>query len=326
MMHEIENIDELMAKVLSGEASAEEIQALEHWKKAAKENQKYFDSGAKVFGRYSAPEPNVDAAWKKMESRIQDKKVHALSWYQNKVFIRVAAAVILLLCIGSALILLEDKPAENRMVVSAGKETKKQVLPDGSSVVLNENSEISFLVNEDNVREVALKGEAYFDVKHSEEQPFLIKIGDVLIEDIGTSFSVKALPDSKLVEVVMESGEVHFYNAVNEGVRLKKGDKAIYNADQKSFSVLKIGLNEKAGAFRNRIFHFRDIKLSDAVNEINAAYNAKIELDEKSLEDMRLSVDFKNEELDVILNVITETMDLQLENDSGKVVLKNKTP
>ncbi len=61
------------------------------------------------------------------------------------------------------------------------------VLPDGTKVWLNSASSIiyptAFVGKE---RNVEITGEAYFEVVHNAGMPFRVKVGDQIIEDIGT--------------------------------------------------------------------------------------------------------------------------------------------
>jgi ferric-dicitrate binding protein FerR (iron transport regulator) len=81
--------------------------------------------------------------------------------------------------------------------------------PDGTTVVLNENSRISY--NADfgqRRREIILEGEAYFDVATNPDVPLIIHARNVEIRVLGTSFNVKAYPSDKSVETSLIKGMV----------------------------------------------------------------------------------------------------------------------
>jgi len=59
--------------------------------------------------------------------------------------------------------------------IIAAQEDRSILLPDGSSVYLRENSELSYPeVFASSVREVKIKGEAFFEVTPNSEQPFIV--------------------------------------------------------------------------------------------------------------------------------------------------------
>src|SRR5687768_11794332 len=66
-------------------------------------------------------------------------------------------------------------------------------LPDGSTVVLNGGSKLEFPESfAPDVREVTLKGEAYFDITHDPKRPFVVHTGKVRTTVLGTAFNIKA--------------------------------------------------------------------------------------------------------------------------------------
>lgn len=71
-------------------------------------------------------------------------------------------------------------------------------LPDGSTVLLNEGSELSYSTSfGKQAREVTLTGEGYFDVQHNLSKPFKVLTGNVTTTVLGTAFNIKAYPGSR---------------------------------------------------------------------------------------------------------------------------------
>ena len=67
------------------------------------------------------------------------------------------------------------------IIVKADKGDKATVeLPDGTNVVLNSASQLSYLNNfGEKVRRVQLNGEAYFKVAPDENHAFIVQVGDL---------------------------------------------------------------------------------------------------------------------------------------------------
>src|SRR2546423_14261851 len=85
----------------------------------------------------------------------------------------------------------------------------KLVLPDGSTVWLNAGSKLTY--NKDfgnNIREVSLVGEAFFDVMHIPDVPFVIETPTAVVKVLGTSFNVKAYPNETTTETSVIRGRV----------------------------------------------------------------------------------------------------------------------
>lgn len=107
-------------------------------------------------------------------------------------------------------------------------------LPDGTTVWLNSGSNL-FYDNKnfgDADREVSLSGEAFFNVTHDSEHPFIIHAGKINVEVLGTSFDIKNYPGDKTVEATLIKGsiEVTFTNDPGRKVLLRPDEKlTIYN-------------------------------------------------------------------------------------------------
>ena len=121
-----------------------------------------------------------------------------------------AAAIFLGLIVMSALWLQKDHSSTKAISVSSHAgfgEVKKLILPDSSEVTLNANSEVVYAEN-DNVRQVWLKGEAYFHVKHTNDtKEFIVHTYDDLsVKVLGTRFNVNTV--GKQISVVLQQGSI----------------------------------------------------------------------------------------------------------------------
>lgn len=75
-------------------------------------------------------------------------------------------------------------------------------LSDGTQVTLNTDSALAVAYTEGERRVRLLKGEAYFDVRHLESQPFIVDSGDTETQDIGTRFIVRATAEANNISVL----------------------------------------------------------------------------------------------------------------------------
>ena len=84
---------------------------------------------------------------------------------------------------------------------------REVVLPDGSVVSLNTNSEISVQFTSEARNINLLRGEALFDVAKNVHRPFIVSAGDTRVRAVGTSFTVSRLPQ-KPIQVLVKEGIV----------------------------------------------------------------------------------------------------------------------
>ena len=95
-------------------------------------------------------------------------------------------------------------------------ETRNVILPDGSSVLLNRHSSLSYpkRFKSDN-REVQLTGEAYFEVSKDQKHPFIVQTEHINVQVLGTHFNVDAYRNSPEVKTTLLTGSVAVSNKRN---------------------------------------------------------------------------------------------------------------
>lgn len=116
-------------------------------------------------------------------------------------------------------------------------------LPDGSRVWINQNTEIEYPEQfANNVRDVRLKGEAFFEVAKNPSKPFIITSGEISTTVVGTSFNIKAY-DYIHPEVHVRSGKVKVQGTQNT-VFLERGYAAVFTDDSRIIKKQKIAILE----------------------------------------------------------------------------------
>jgi ferric-dicitrate binding protein FerR (iron transport regulator) len=331
MDREFDHMDDLIGKVLAGEATAEEQLQIAQWARENEVNRKYYEHLQTIFDKSASANVQIqfdtDAAWRAVQQRlrkaqIQDPgfKIQDPSYWS---VLKIAAGIVFLLGAGFFAYQLMETPAQTFAVVS-DKVTVQDTLPDGSTAFLNKKSELSFEYDaKENTRRVKLKGEAYFAVRHEADKPFVIETDEVLVRDIGTEFNLKAYPDQDTIEIVVTSGQVQFYTVKNSGLNLKAGEKGIYSKRSKEFyRIEKIDTNTLA--YKTKVFSFNNTDLGAVVNLLNDVYDSKIKLVNKDLHNCRLTANFKEDNPDTIVEVIAETMGLTITRQGDEILLDGK--
>lgn len=198
----------LLGRKLAGVATEEELQELELLLLA--------------YGEDAATMEIIERMWASRagraatdsDSNILDRIETATRPVQRTRLVRtwafsgVAVCVVALVCWG--IFRTEGEKKETMNVIFTRRKSHSNLqFPDGTSVVLNENSRISYNADFGKVkREIFLEGEAYFDVAKSPGVPLIIHAKNVDIEVLGTSFNVKAYPADKGVETSLIKGAV----------------------------------------------------------------------------------------------------------------------
>jgi transmembrane sensor len=85
-------------------------------------------------------------------------------------------------------------------------EQRPVALADGSTVLLNTDSRLQVEYDAERREVHLLQGEAYFEVAHDSDKPFLVFVGSNIVRAVGTSFTVHI---KKLdIEVIVTEGAV----------------------------------------------------------------------------------------------------------------------
>lgn len=242
---------ELLAKVKSGEATPEEQLELTQHLSAFPDDPglvQQMDAFWELPMR-SASAPAADevtVAWDNIRNKISgQKQQHELPVNTGKLrrIIKYVSAVaaIIILAAGSiwwwtTLHIKANAPSQKNIVSTKNGSKSKIELPDGTQVWLNAGSKIKYDENYGKEsRELSLTGEAYFDVAHDANKPFILHTGKMDVKVLGTVFNVKAYPGDDVTEAALIRGsiEVTFPGRPQEKLILKPNDKiSIVNKDE----------------------------------------------------------------------------------------------
>jgi transmembrane sensor len=246
---------EELAAYFAGEASRDEVAAIEAWAGASDERGRWLEELRQTWiesGSLPRMRGFIDtaAAWGRMRARIgaqhetPETKPRLLpvvparairglhrssprSWWG-------AAAAAAVLIVGSGVVMWKQNhptptahsspPVAMREYVAARGQRASIRLADGTRVVLAPDSRLRVPENIANapepgraltVREVGLQGTAFFSVVHDEKRPFIVRTAAGLAHDLGTEFQVRAYEEMHGMEVTVVSGLVSLTRVTN---------------------------------------------------------------------------------------------------------------
>jgi ferric-dicitrate binding protein FerR (iron transport regulator) len=265
---------------------------------------------------------DVNKAWERFQNRVNGQnepseilKPNRFSW------MRIAASVMLVAGLGIAAYFLVNKNNEPiEMLSQTGQNVLVDTLSDGSVITLNKKSTITYPSKfKGNTRSIALKGEAFFNVAPDKKKPFIISVNDVQVTVVGTSFNIKS--ENGNTEVIVESGIVRVTQS-GKTVELLAGEKIVMSSNDSI--ATKEAVNDKLyNYYRTKEFVCDDTPLWKLVQVVNEAYDAKIIIGRKELNDKRLTTTFNNESLEQVLEVIRLTFDITItKKEDGQIILE----
>jgi transmembrane sensor len=336
-------IDDLIAKVLTDEATDAEQQSLRQQLAASPELQQYFEQMKRLWdASESATEQldvNTDTAWAKVQSRIhaqdnsqvkpqanpQDKSL-TISWLQPKNLLRMAATFTLL-AVATFFMLQKRGPLSITPVetlVEAHDTVLAKTLADNSMITLNKKSTLTTVFN-DKERRVKLVGEAYFEVAHDTVKPFFIDVQNLEIRVVGTAFNVDERSELGKIIISVTEGTVLLKGASETVVAMKGMEKKYDVATGKFEQAPNRSLNFMA--YKTKELIYEGQTLSKIVSDINEYYGVSVEIISEEIKNCRISggFNFGKETLDNTLNFFIKNQITNLSidrKDNDRILLK----
>jgi transmembrane sensor len=252
-----ERLAELLSRKLSGEATADELQELDHWLQTHPGDQYFSDILFDYWNSHHIISPVADTAPDQhfahiLEMVTEDQENISLAPSQKKNnIIRSIKRLAIAACIagvvavsvwlfnkkGSSAIARNTQP-QNEVMAKKGARSK-MILPDGTQVWLNSDSKIQYdQTFNDTIREVTLDGEAYFDVVKNPKRPFIVHTSYIDIRVLGTAFNVKSYSQEKTIEKTLIHGSLEVTKK-NESqlskIILRPKEKLVFNKLETDF-------------------------------------------------------------------------------------------
>ncbi len=184
-------------------------------------------------------------------------------------------------------------------------------LPDGTKVWLNGNTKIRYpIAFSGDVRMIHLEGEAYFEVSKNKEKPFIVDMGRLQVQAIGTAFNCMAYPGEDRIETALTEGKVKVTRVVKGeskgGYVLNPGQVISYHSSSDQFQLHEGNL-DKYLAWRSGKFIFRNDPMEVVCQKLGRWFNAEIIIKDESLKGYSFTGTFQEEGLSEILDLISLT-------------------
>lgn len=346
------DIDRLLVKRLLGEATEEERLQAERWCAQRPENERYaadfrriWEASAKLApeagqtgtgagtgsgqiapGDGSGQTGVVDenAAWERFQQgrRASGDKptdgfvipIRARKSYQG--WAMAAAAFVLLI---GGWILFRATSGETLLYLKTQAGVLRDTLPDGSEVTLNKYSTLTYPSKfRGSDREVRLEGEGFFHVAPDMQHPFQVRVNGLTVLVLGTSFNVKATGGK--TEVIVETGQVEVERGT-QSARVNPGERVVVN-DNRQDMEKTTDSDALYQYYRTKQFVCRSTPLRQLAAVLENAYDVHIVIRGKGVGDLPLTATFRDECLDSLLGVITESLGLTMTRNGKEIILQ----
>jgi transmembrane sensor len=209
-------------------------------------------------------------------------------------------------------------------------EQRSLTLQDGSRVYLNTDTRVVVQYNH-KVRKIELKqGEALFDVANVPGRPFVVLAGGREIQALGTAFVVR--DDASRFMVTLVEGKVGIYDRLDSdradtaqssdhrpALVLSAGQRLTLAANQKP--QLDKPVIEKVVAWRTGQVDLADVRLADAVAEMNRYTRTKVVIERPETAGLRITGIFRAGDIVSFANAIANTYGLKAQETDERIVI-----
>lgn len=320
---------ELIISKLNRTITAEEDCRLTVWLSDSN-NREIFEELQQVWQKIrvkaSVYTPDTHHYWKELSKRMEAGKKPTAGKAKIRSFLHVpryvAVACVVLVAVFSASIYIGmelGRPALGDQVYSNLGGKSKVRLSDGTEVWLHARTTLVCPAGyESEERMVNVKGEAYFDVTHDKDKPFIVQTDGMRVVVHGTKFNVEAFPESENTFVSLVEGSVAL-ETDKENRFLRPGERATYNKQSRQLSIEK-GDVDFMRSWANEQVVFNKQSLGYVCRYLSKWYGVKInvapELDDKYLYTFTL----RNETLEEIVRLMSRINPFEYSFDEKNVL------
>jgi ferric-dicitrate binding protein FerR (iron transport regulator) len=278
----------------------------------------------------AVPAHEVAEAWGKLQRTLQVRKqlenrpkpvsgISIKKWY-------AVAAVFACICISYVLIEYVWLAEKYIKYATQFGETKDLVLPDGSQVTLNGNTQLEYKERWDELdnREVWLAGEAYFSVtkaKYKEQIKFIVHTDKLDVEVLGTQFTISNR--KKSTQVVLDEGKIKVRPKADTAVMFMQPGELLKFCNTRQEIIKKVVNPQMYSSWKHKKMVFEETSIRELAERIEFTYGYSVLFADKDLTQRKLTGTIPSDNLDVLLLTLSKVFDLEIRKEKNQIVIKS---
>lgn len=256
---------------------------------------------------------------------IQTKKTIPFLFYA----LRVAAVILIPLMLSFGVYFytkrstIADLAKSHYTIETSSGERTHLTLPDGTRVMVSANTTFTYpaTFGKDN-RKVSLSGEAYFDVTHNADLPFIVKSKKMNIKVLGTKFNIYAYPNENYFEASLVEGKIQAYSTGTKKtiMTLLPNEKVRYHYASETFEKTSTDLKVETAWTRGDLY-FQSETLLSILPKLERYYGVKFDIDGQ-LPSQMLTTSYHETDINEILRNLSVHFRLSYSKNGNVVHLK----
>jgi transmembrane sensor len=227
-------------------------------------------------------------------------------------------------------------------------------LPDGSKLSLNTSSLIRIEFDDHHRRLVLEHGEAYIEVAEDKSRPLSVRVGNRVVEAVGTAFNLKITPDQR-IELIVTEGKVlvgvaekttaipierirptrpvvpdisipspveEFSPIIPSSSRpVSAGEQLLLGDSDEEFKHVEPDEIKLKLSWREGNIVFRGVSLEEALKEIQRYTTVEFVIRDEELKKTHIVGHFKTGEVEELLAMLSANFDITYQRVNGEVIL-----
>jgi ferric-dicitrate binding protein FerR (iron transport regulator) len=330
-------INALFLKFFNKETTEQENRDLYKWMNDSETNLKLFEEYKNTWDSLALLKEGGSIDADKDFITVMDRVKRRQRNFVKKIILYSSGAAAGIAILLSSLLFLQPDKVEKQEYVTEicvpNGEMKQVILQDGTRIWLNPGSLLCYNSWEKSpLREVYIKGRAYFEVSKDSLKPFIVKTDNVDIKVLGTKFNVESFEDGNTVETTVIEGCVAVFDKnrtlEKKGVNIKlnSNDQATYIRKSKSFLISEVNADFYR-QWKDGILVFREKRFEDIAKELERQFNVQIAVEDNTLNEYTFTATFeKGKRIEDILNAFSMTYPFDYTIKGQTIIINNKTP
>ncbi|MEL6718044.1 MAG: FecR family protein [Bacteroidota bacterium] len=322
---EIDDFIILVYKSLKGEISATEENLLQKELAKGKEQQDLYDD---IRISWNLSEQSLDLSAIDVEADLivtkkrlpQEKAKRDAKIVPMRTYLLRIAAAILLLVGGAYWYFSSTSNVITETTLFAESANLPFELPDGSTGILKEGSQLTFSSNFSTNRTTNLEGVAQFEVVHNPEFPFSVNVNEAVVQVLGTNFTVNH--QNEQISVSVNSGRVSLTQN-EQRIVLEKGEVGVcqnYTAIPQKQAISNTNFNY----WQNQQLRFESETLQSVVAQLSLIYSVNINISDPEMENCQLFGIFTADDIQEVLQTIADRFGMVLQTTAEKTFTLNE--
>ncbi|MGD8778390.1 MAG: FecR domain-containing protein [Ignavibacteria bacterium] len=268
---------------------------------------------------------NVERGFNKLTSKIKisepEYKTQTVNpfknyWYDSSL-LRFAASIAFFVIISAGILYYGDffnggsnEIKWNEKVTLIGQKSILTLF-DGTKITLNADSKFKYRTNfVGDTRDVYLEGEAYFEVAHNVNKPFVVHTDKISTTVLGTKFNIKAFPEDREIAVSLVEGSIKVSTSNTDDELLEPSQQLLFNKTTGTGDIKEFDLIQTTG-WKDNVLKFDNEPLNKVFAKLERTFGVKFLLEDTTYAQKKIKAAFNNESFWTVVKVIKSATGLE---------------